>query len=277
MSHGWNTTTLTSEAEALHAFTELRGKRWVCRGQKKSYGGLLPSIDRGPMQNLSRHEKLMLERRSIDLFRSTARFFADQGEHDALTSDISALMVLRHYGVPTRLLDWSTSPHVAAYFAAQEPDIEDGEIWSFNEPLYETGPGPEQWKTWRQTTRDRSGDGPKFDATLTAFTVEEPPDWFTCNYYPAGFPRQNAQEGAYTMTARLGRDHAEAIAHLFGDPKQYRLYVVRTTLKAKLRTLLRENHGIWRGSLYPDSGGAAETASTVFPCKEVQDCSRGIR
>jgi hypothetical protein len=31
-----------------------------------------------------------------------------------------------------------------------------------------------------------------------------------------------------------------------------------------MRGTLREKHGIWRGSLFPDLAGAAETALTVF-------------
>lgn len=98
MPHGWSSTILTSAADALHVFAELQGKRWLCRGQSEPYGNLLPSIDRRELRDLPRLEKLMLERRSIDLFRSTARFFADQGELIASTDDTAALMVLRHYG-----------------------------------------------------------------------------------------------------------------------------------------------------------------------------------
>jgi len=260
MSHSWNTTILDSEAEVLHVLTELRGKRWLCRGQSKCYGGLVPLIDRAPRQNLLRHEKLALERQSIDLFRSTARFFADPGEQNALAKDITLLMVLRQYGVPTRLLDWSLSPFVAAYFASCHHDNEDGELWSFDEPLYERK-GREQWKRWPETT----SDGHKFEAALTAFTVEEPPDWFVCFFYPPGFHRLNAQAGAYTLTARFDRDHAEAIANLLNESSRYHLYIVQAKLKRSLRKILREKHGIWRGSLFPDSAGAAETAGTVFP------------
>jgi hypothetical protein len=263
VSHDWNTITLTSETEAIQVFTELRAKRWLCRGQSKRYNGLVPSIDRPPRLNLSRLEKLTLERRSIDLFRSTARFFADSGEQGALNDDIIALMVLRHYEVPTRLLDWSMSPYVAAYFAACDHDIVDGEIWTFDEPFYEYV-GRRQWKWWPETTTDGTGDPLKFDAKLTAFALDEPPGWFICGFYTPGFPRQNAQQSIYTMTARFSHDHASAIASLLGEPTRYCVYVVSASLKPTLRKILRESHGIWRGSLYPDSAGAAATANTVF-------------
>ena len=263
MSPSWKSTRLDTEAAVVALLIELRGKRWLCRGQSQYYDGLTPKIDRGSRRNLSRPKKLTLERRSIDLFRETARFFAHPGEQGALVDDIVALMVLRHYGVPTRLLDWSRSPYVAAYFAVCSDDTKDGEIWSFDEPLYEQE-GKKQWGRWPETTRDGSGDANQFDAKLTAFTVEEPPDWFICGFY-TGFPRQDAQAGVYTMTARFGRDHAEAIAHLLGDRSHYHRYVVAAALKPALRRRLREHHGIWRGSLFPDTAGAAETAGTVFP------------
>lgn len=167
------------------ALLELRGKRWLCRGQSKKYGALVPSIDRAPRESLSRVQKLILERRAITLFRSTARFFADPGEQGALHDDVVALMVLRHYGVPSRILDWSWSPWVAAYFAVEHDDLEDGEIWAFDEPLYERK-GIEQWKKWPETTTDGSGDAIKFGAGVTAFRIEEPPDWFICGFYHPG-------------------------------------------------------------------------------------------
>ena len=152
MSHAWKTTTLTSEKQALDVFMELSGKRWLCRGQSERYGNLAPSIDRKPRQGLSRSKKLRLERQSIDLFRSTARFFADPGEQTVVASDLGALMVLQHYGVPTRLLDWSLSPWVAAFFATEGSDKDKGEIWAFDYSVYERE-GFEQWKRWPETTR----------------------------------------------------------------------------------------------------------------------------
>jgi hypothetical protein len=192
-----------------------------------------------------------------------ARFFASRGEEGSLVDDFIALMVLRHYGVPTRLLDWSASPYVAAYFAVSCDDEMDGEIWSFSEPDYATE-GKKQWRKWPQTTTDSSGNDDKFAAGLTAFSLDEPLDWIIAIFYPAGFPRQNAQHGAYTMTARFDVDHAEALKNLLAEPSRSNRYVINANLKEGLRATLREKHGIWRGSLFPDSAGAAETVRAVF-------------
>jgi hypothetical protein len=172
-------------------------------------------------------------------------------------------MLLRHYGVPTRLLDWSLSPYVAAYFSVRNHDREDGEIWSFDEPLYEEE-GAKQWTKFPETTTDNSGNPAKFDHNLTtAFLVREPSNWYVCQFYQ-GFPRQTAQEGAFSFTARFGRDHAESIARLLNKSDHYHRHVVKANLRPAIRGTLPEKHGIGRGSLFPDVAGAADTARTVF-------------
>ena len=41
------------------------------------------------------------------------------------------LFLAQHYGLPTRLLDWTENPLVAAYFAVERPDV-DGCIWGLS-------------------------------------------------------------------------------------------------------------------------------------------------
>lgn len=266
MTDLWEVSRLDTVEDVLQVLSELKGRGWLCRGQSKAYPSLLPLIDRPPRHALSRAEKLMLERTTIELFRSAARYFADPGEQAALSDDGVALMVLRHYGVPTRILDWTSSPWVAAYFAVEENDRKDGEIWAFDERQYERI-GRLQWTRLPETTTDGSGDPAKWGGIgLTAFTLQEPPDWFICLFYPAGFHRQNAQQAAYTMTARFARDHAAKIAELLNAPKQHHRYILASGLKPTLREILRERYGVWRGSLFPDSAGVAETVNrVVFP------------
>ena len=262
----WDRVLLGAEAEVISTLAELRGKRWLCRGHSMHYPSMHPSIDRGPLKHLTRVQKLTLERQSIDLFRDTARYFAHPGEQGALVDEIVTLMVLRHYDVPTRLLDWTKSPYVAAYFAVCDHEAEDGELWSFDYPTYELR-GKQQWMKWPNTTVDGSGRDDKFDAKLTAFTVDEPEDWFTCGFYSPGFPRQLSQDGVFTLTSRFGRDHSEALQRLLGRKSCCRTFVIPAALKPALARILREKHGIWQGSLFPDSAGAAATAKSVFRIK----------
>ncbi len=272
MAASWESETLQTFESVQRILLELAGKQWLCRGQSKHFEfNLLPRIDRDNLKTLGRAEKLELERQSINLFRSSARALAP-GEQKAVDDDVVALMVLRHYGVPTRLLDWSASPWIAAYFAAQEPDDRGCEIWAFDRRRYEMK-GKEQWKRWSETTTDGSGDDNKFDAKLTAFMLAEPrADWVIAAFYPVGFPRQAAQQGSYTMTARFGIDHAHAIQGLLKDSSEHHLYKIKAAVKPDLRTFLREKHGIWRGSLFPDTAGAAETAGSVFPTPKSPAC-----
>lgn len=254
----WPTEVLCDISQVFDVLVRLKGRMWQSRGQPKA-NPLLPSIDRGNLKTLSRAQKLRLERESIDVFRSTVRYWGP-GEESPPAADVRALMVMRHYGVKTRLLDWSESPHVATYFAVEKHDTADGELWTFDRFAYETE-GAKQWDRWPQTRWNGC-----FLAEKT-MSLEDPPKWFVCQYYPQGFPRQDAQQGLYSMTADFGRDHADAIEELlrnWAEPA-FRKYIIKASLKESLRRALREQHGIWRGSLFPDSSGAADTAGMIFP------------
>jgi hypothetical protein len=252
MPYSWPVKTLSKVKEVFDRLAELRGRTWICRGQSKHYEHVKPDIDRG-RETLSRVDKLTLERESIDLFRTTARFL-HEGERDALLDENIALAVMRHYRVPTRLLDWTSSPYVAAYFAVSDHDDQDGEILAFDYRLY--GKKGEQFWTKHPETKIPGGE---FKAQLTEFLTDNVPDWIVCMSYPEGFHRQNAQEGLYTLTALFDRDHAQRMAELLAESGSYCRFVIPKALKPELRKRLRDDHGIWRGSLYPDSAGAAET------------------
>jgi hypothetical protein len=68
----------------------------------------------------------------VPLLRSF-RKYAPRGAF-AENSDWEALAVAQHNGLPTRVLDWSVSPLIAAHFATMERQYfdEDGVIWCVN-------------------------------------------------------------------------------------------------------------------------------------------------
>ncbi len=81
---------------------------WAFRGLGDIDFSLVPTIGRIPRYSLSK------ERSVLASFRRRALQFAN----DAGFTDWEYLALAQHHGVPTRLLDWTTNPLVAAYFAA---------------------------------------------------------------------------------------------------------------------------------------------------------------
>ena len=256
----WRTIVLTTEEEVFATLHFLRVHRWISRGQPKCYGNLIPKFLRDEVyRKMSRDQNVMVERAAIELFRSMTRFFAMPDEQQALNSDIGVLMLLQHYSAPTRLLDWSSSPYIAAYFSVCSHEDCDGEIWSFDYVSYERE-GSEQWKAYPEIPLDC----PIEDRYAMVLDRKEPdPDFFMLMVYYAGFHREKAQEGILGMTGKFGRDQADAIKELLKDDKKYARYVIKAELKPKIKQTLK-SWGIWSGSLFPDTAGAAETIKEVL-------------
>lgn len=86
---------------------------------------LVPSVYRSEQANRSRYEQNLV-----------SRFVAQAGSRRADLPELGKwdqwLVLMQHYGLPTRLLDWSASVLIAIYFAVNDHHDKDGRLWAFS-------------------------------------------------------------------------------------------------------------------------------------------------
>lgn len=90
---------------------------FVFRGQSDAAWGLQSTLERtlGAKWNAKNARKF--EDYSLDSFKSKYHIYS--GTEHIPKSKLSWLSVMQHYGVPTRLIDFTTSPYIALYFALE--------------------------------------------------------------------------------------------------------------------------------------------------------------
>lgn len=120
----------TEWAEVLSFQAQLHG--WVFRGQSRSDWNLATSLERSykrvaPVKSQRQCEKDILAR-----FKRGAHHFITPTPEQQNTLEWLAL--IQHYGGPTRLLDFTRSFYVAAFFALEAAES-DAAIWCLNTDL----------------------------------------------------------------------------------------------------------------------------------------------
>lgn len=112
--------------DTLHDFLkrvelfDLSGETVLFRGQPVE-GNLLPTIARkNPKQNTTDKEKLLLQQLRLQ----GATLLNGAG------TDLELLITAQHFGLHTRLLDWTTNPLVALWFACESTNSEDAYVYA---------------------------------------------------------------------------------------------------------------------------------------------------
>src|SRR6266446_10614149 len=95
------------------------GPVWF-RGQAVADWYLEPKLLRGTVD--------LSETHFINRFKQNASFLLEKPP----SSEFDWLFLMQHYGMQTRLLDWTESPLVGLYFAVEEDahNSEDGSLWA---------------------------------------------------------------------------------------------------------------------------------------------------
>lgn len=119
-------------------FEQLRSERGLkgqvgFRGQKRVGWTLRPSLARQLPKNCTFEKAIEIEKQRLEKFRQDAphRNLSKFEIPHPCDEDrfMHWLSDMQQYRAPTRLLDWTFCPYIAAHFAVKESPDEDGEVW----------------------------------------------------------------------------------------------------------------------------------------------------
>lgn len=116
---------------------------FIFRGMSNKEYYLLPSIFRKVVKTFDDDDFTKIENYKYLAYVKEKQILQDFiGEAACYIKGIPANDYLRwaeyaqHFGTPTRLLDWTTNPLIALYFACKDDENTDGSIWILNEVNY---------------------------------------------------------------------------------------------------------------------------------------------
>jgi FRG domain len=164
----------------------------------------------------------------------------------------SWLFLAQHYGLPTRLLDWTENPLVALYFAVEKETNEDGAVWAL-------WPGKlnELFTGNRGLVQIRDPEAKKIAKDAFSGTRSKPVTLAI-----------DGQEIDLRMLVQIGRFtlHGQntAIDMIGGSEAWLKQYIIPKGAKEKIKNQLAVM-GIKRSNLFPDLANlAAELSETSF-------------
>jgi hypothetical protein len=239
-----------------HFLTEIKrfaGKgdfRLYFRGQGEPMKSLLPSIGR-PHFYLGRSISFNVntERNLLLQFRRYAY------EHfGRIASEWENLFLARHHGLPTRLLDWTSNPLVALYFAAF---YENDELaYAEERQLPKTVKLNLDGTIWAIQRRQGIEELDLFSEKRSPLKI--PGIKLVYPFNPS--PRMTVQSGIFTLHGEPWTDMAKSAGKRFRSPDLDVNKLIRWTVKSQYKTeivLDLERLAINSRTLFPDLEGLA--------------------
>lgn len=191
------------------------------------------------------------EERALRIFRRKAHIYLQ--DRDALHDDLRCLALMQHHGAATRLLDFTKSPFVAAFFALESAS-RDVAVYALNTPAL-----------WHSA--------PDFDPALTRAQIDPRiagnyERYFAVNKHPLlwfGEPsemddRLIAQSGLFVVPGVLDQTLDEILGHYGGSDDLLIQFVLPLAMREEaMHALYRMN--VTYATLFPDLDGLARSVS----------------
>ena len=206
-------------SELLRIFENKASKRIMYfRGQVRDWS-LRPSLAR---EGVSEQERA----KESECFEKLAEILPNVNDWERAT-------IAQHYGVPTRLIDWSENPLVGIYFALDDKnyDNEDGVIWVFEDKT----------AVVKGVASLRDGSGLR--------KLKYPRPYRAWQDLQLEIPRTKAQRGSVTSQPDLSKKFNKQ--NFDQNTQSLKKFIVPKQLKTQLRKQLKIL-GVTEERLFPD-------------------------
>lgn len=243
--------TFSEVLECVEEFQQARDTSWY-RGIGSTAHSLTPTIFRHPKKK-GIDELHALEKELSATFEQRSPPFVNQ----AFKSEWEEMFFMQHYGIPTRLLDWTESPFIALYFAltscertASGKPKNDAVLWMLD---------PVKWN--RCALSDISFKGGILDASkeqVKSYSphagLEERKNLPVMIYGTHNSPRIVAQRGMFALFGKSVASMEDSYEeHDFEHGSLHKLIIDKKVRDEIASSLFRK--GISDSTIYPDIHG----------------------